>query len=113
MIEIEKLAHALVVCTGLKDVCCAPPFNLPLFEANLSMWAIIQIFQARLSPDLFLVALTICWKAWDIRNKEAHDSLVAIPGDVVHWSDTFLSNYKAASSSTLPLSIEISRLEAS
>lgn len=60
------------------------------------MWTIFRLLKALLTPQLFLVALVVCWKVWSLRNLEIHDSEHGFPLDVVQWASDYLDSYHSA-----------------
>lgn len=95
-VDIESLSHALFECRGSQFLWSSSPFHLEPFEPHVSMWAILEHLRKVLSQDLFLDALVVCWKIWELRNKELHGELDDIPRDIVSWSKEFRSSFLAA-----------------
>lgn len=48
------------------------------FEDSESMWTIVTSLRSSLSADVFLLAMMVLWKSWELRNMEVQNS----PNDV-------------------------------
>lgn len=93
---METLMHVLTQCRGMDGIWKSQPFNLPNINPQDSMWTFFHLLRFSLDEDVFLLALVVCWKCWEIRNKDMHRSLLAIPPDIVLWSQRYLEAYKSA-----------------
>lgn len=56
----------------MSDVWSAPPFSLHLDDTRGSFWASLLRLKNRCDEDVFMVAVVVMWKQWEIRNNEAH-----------------------------------------
>lgn len=85
----ETLAHVLMECRGVYGVWSRPPFNVQPVTSCESMRSIFSKLNNSLSYDLFLVALVLCWKIWDMRNKQLY-------GEKAFLKDFWLAKFPAS-----------------
>lgn len=94
--EVESLHHVFMVCRGMRDIWRSHPVNISTLGPQVSMLSIFLEMRRLLSPELFLVSLVVCWKAWEIRNGEVHRDGRGFPPDLVSWATNFLECYRSA-----------------
>lgn len=94
--ELETISHVLVHCRGLRYLWSSAPFQITPVANHESFWSLYQKWKTSLSKEMFLVALVICWKVWDIRNKEIHGVEEGFTGDLVVWASEYLESYQRA-----------------
>lgn len=94
--KAESIAHSLFECPGFRELWNEEPFKIGSIDTQCSMWAILEVLRRSLSAELFLDAMVLCWKLWEIRNNELHGSLDDSPGDSVAWASDFRAIYLAA-----------------
>ncbi|XP_012844333.1 PREDICTED: uncharacterized protein LOC105964354 [Erythranthe guttata] len=80
----------------------APPFLLLTFDPGISMWKWLEHLRNKLSDELFLLAVIICWKAWEIRNREIHDEDCLKTEELVTWCNLYLYEFQQAQIPRLP-----------
>lgn len=95
-LEVESTTHVLFVCREFQEVWTGQPFNLGSFDPQETMWAVLEVLKKRLLQELFLDAIILCWKIWEIRNKEIHGSMEDLPTDIMTWVRDFRTSYEAA-----------------
>lgn len=88
--------HVFTQCRGMEGIWNSQPFNLPAIDPQGSMWAFFHSLRFSLDEDDFLLALVVCWKSWEIRNKDVHHSPYDIPPDIVLWCKNDLADYRSA-----------------
>lgn len=87
---------------GLCDIWRGSPFHLPSFDVT-DPCGLCSV-KAQSSPDLFLLALVIWWKTWEVRNVELHGSNERIPIEIVEWSREYITLYNEAQTKPTPSS---------
>lgn len=66
------------------------------FEDSESMWTIVTSLRSSLSADVFLLAMMVLWKSWELRNMEVQNSPNDVPPDIVSWCSDYLKIFQAA-----------------
>lgn len=84
--DLETVSHVFMHCRGMREIWRNDPFFISPTGSHENFWNIFLKLKQSLSKDLLLVGLTMCWKAWDIRNKELHGADNGFPGDLVGWA---------------------------
>ncbi|XP_012835792.1 PREDICTED: uncharacterized protein LOC105956483 [Erythranthe guttata] len=92
----ETTTHALIGCRGLPDVWQSHPFHLDPTIEPISFRSWVDGLRKKLSRELFCLAMVICWKAWDSRNREAHGEAGQRGSELRSWSEDYLHIFRAA-----------------
>lgn len=53
----------------------------------------MEFLKKKLDNKTFLLAVTIMWKAWEIRNNESHGTSFDPPSDIVEWSRAYIVRF--------------------
>lgn len=88
--------HVLARCRGMEEVWSGAPFFLTGNHDSGSFWAWLMALRNTLSEAHFLLAVTVMWKSWEVRNLDVHNSPIHSPPDIVAWSREFLDAFQAA-----------------
>lgn len=95
-VDPETIPHTLMACRGMNRVWSHWPFQVARGDENDTMVRIFNQLKRMLPKETFLVALVVCWKAWEMRNLDVYDSKEPFPPDIVKWSEEYLKAYTEA-----------------
>lgn len=97
----ETTFHVFMKCKGVGDIWRLAPFHLLMPVCHVQMWLILRAMKGQFSEELFLVAVVICWKIWEVQNSELHGLEEGFPSDLVLWAQEFISLYQETQGSGL------------
>lgn len=91
--SVETSLHIFQECRGMMEVWPTAPFLMQNIEGGGSFWAWLEFLKKKLDNKTFLLAVTIMWKAWEIRNNESHGTSFDPPSDIVEWSRAYIVRF--------------------
>ncbi|XP_012842431.1 PREDICTED: uncharacterized protein LOC105962665 [Erythranthe guttata] len=92
----ETTVHALIGCRDLPKVWQSEPFNIDTTTEPVSFLGWLVKMRKHLSKNLLCLAMVICWKAWDSRNREENGDMGLRGWELRNWSEDYLSMYRSA-----------------
>ncbi|XP_012852581.1 PREDICTED: uncharacterized protein LOC105972189 [Erythranthe guttata] len=81
---------------GVNHVWESAPFHVMPIAENLSFWNWLDILKRELDPDKLHLAIVVCWKLWERRNKIIHQEDFINLEDMVGWCAAYLRTYDDA-----------------
>ncbi|XP_012857529.1 PREDICTED: uncharacterized protein LOC105976816 [Erythranthe guttata] len=92
----ETTLYAIFGCEGVRQLWKQAPFHLSHFDDGNPFWSWLEYLEQTLAKEYFLLAVVVCWKVWEMRNRQLHGEECFKLADIIGWCSVYLQTFNEA-----------------